>query len=253
MADSPEERLDPLAEHDFIRLKMASIGPIVSKIAHDINNYLTVITGFTELVSLRVASDDKSSGYLQEVQKAAEQITLLTRRFQVYSRRQTAKLSPVDLKLLLENWKKTRSDFPLSVEFQLVYPTDMPPGLLDKALLEEVLRQLTDNALAAMPRGGIFRIEAKPFHPSDLYGLSPEGITSGPYVLISISDTGDGIPEEILAHLFEPFQTGSDQRKGFGLFTVYALVNKMNGRIFVESQKGKGAQIRILLPTSADQ
>lgn len=247
MTHSPEERLDSLAEHDFLQRKMAAIGPVVSKIAHDINNYLTVITGFTELVSLRVAADEKSSGYLQEVQKAAGEITALTRRFQIYSRRQNARLAPTDLGSILETFKKTWTNLSPSVDFQLTYPVEMPLAMIDKALIEEILRQLTQNSLVAMPQGGTLRIEAGLFQPSDFPGFSVETMPSDPCLLLTISDTGEGIPAEIMHHLFEPFQTGSDQRKGFGLFTVYAMVNKMNARIFLESQKGKGTRVRLLL------
>lgn len=247
MGNLSQEKSLSFEEYDFHRKKMLYVGPIVSKIAHDVNNYLTVITGFSELISLRL-TDEKTADYLAEMQKAADQIATLTRRFQVYSRRNTAKLAAMQLQPWLSDFFGTKLAVPEFLQVTFECATDLWPVQTDRYLLEQVLRQIATNSLEAMKEGGILKVKAYNLEAPSLSESSLSTTDAGTRVAIDLDDEGDGIPPEIIEHLFEPFTTTKENHSGFGLFTAYALTQKIKADLLLQNLQPRGTRVQILLP-----
>lgn len=229
--------------------KMQAIGPVVSKIAHDINNYLTAISGFSELVMMELQKLGRPTGATEQIMAAAEQIAALTRKFQVYSRRLALKLSSIDLnQMVSQNECFFRGIVPDYIDLQM----DLSPGLwpiaADPEVIQEVLQLLIRNACEAMPNGGQLLMRTANMEEQE----NTEGTAlqefSAAYVLLSIKDNGPGMSDEAQEHQFEPFFTTKAGHQGFGLFTVFGFIRKMKGSIRICSEKEKGTTVQILFP-----
>src|SRR5574338_470348 len=220
--------------------KLEAVGQLAGGVAHDFNNLLTAINGYAELALSDTRSEEKRRNDLVEVLRAGERAAALTRQLLAFSRKQVLQPEPVDVNQLIAHtsWmlrriigEHIRLDLSLCSE-ACVYA--------DRGQLEQVLLNLCVNARDAMPNGGRIVI-----------ATSSVGANGNSRVRISVSDTGAGIPPEVLPHIFEPFFTTKDRGKGtgLGLATVYGVVQQSGGTIQVHSRVGEGTTFAIEFPS----
>ena len=230
--------------------KMESIGRLAGGVAHDFNNMLTVILGGIELSLPRLDAEHPSRVYLRDAAEAAQSAAALTRQLLAFSRKEVIAPRALDLNEVIGRMQKMILRL-LGEDVRLVSVCghDLPPISFDPVQIEQVILNLAVNARDAMASGGQLTLETTRIRPgtSELPGLGEGG------VLLTVSDTGQGITDEVRAHLFEPFFTTKEPGKGtgLGLAMVYGAVQQNGGRIEVDSVIGKGAAFKIYLPASS--
>jgi len=229
---------------------MESVGRLAGGVAHDFNNLLTVILGYCDML-LEEDSGPGARPYLQQIRKAGERAQDLTRQLLAFSRRLVMQLRRVNLnRLLLEHYEMVTRLLHEDVTVQ----TDLAPDLGeingDVAQLTQIVMNLAANARDAMGAGGVLTISTRNVEVARDPDLAATGPRPGPYVLMTISDTGCGMDAETQKHIFEPFFTtkGVGQGSGLGLPTVYGIVQQHGGHIDFESRTGQGTTFRIWLP-----
>jgi CheY-like chemotaxis protein len=234
---------------------MESVARLAGGIAHDFNNLMTAISAHAGFALRTIAPDSTAADDLEQVIEATKRAATLTRQLLAFSRRQVLEPRSVQLAdLLPETARLVRRAIPESIELV----TDPDPGLwnikIDPTQIEQVLLILAVNASDAMPRGGSLVIEAVNTIVDEKFVAEHPGSTAGELVCLSVTDTGVGMNEEVMAHLFEPFFTTKEQGKGsgLGLATVYGTVKQHHGYITVESAPGKGSTFRIYLPRTLE-
>ncbi len=231
--------------------KMEAIGRLAGGIAHDFNNMLTVIRGYCELLTLKL--DSKTSHYkrIRHIDKAAEKAENLTGQLLAFSRQQIMKTKVIDLNNLIQDLKKML-DRLVSEDIVIITQLSQDLGNIkaDPGQIEQVIMNLVINSRDAIESGGSVVISTQNVLLNDQYLLKHKEIKEGPYVLLSISDTGCGMDEETKEFIFEPFFTTKDKGKGtgLGLSTVYGIVHQSNGHILVESESGQGTIIKCFFP-----
>lgn len=254
-ADAERERLETQLRQ---AQKMEAVGQLAGGVAHDFNNILTTILGNAELVleSLRprVPPDDMALQGLAQVERAAQRAATLTRQLLVFSRRDTARPEVLSVNAILTDMQKMlRRLITENIALELVPARDLHMVRADAGQLEQVVMNLVINARDAMPQGGRLRIETAnvTLGAADT-GARPEA-TPGPYIVLTISDTGCGMDADTMEHMFEPFFTTkpAGQGTGLGLATVYGIVQRSSGHIVVSSAPGQGATFRVFLPAVA--
>ncbi|MGZ3277936.1 MAG: PAS domain S-box protein [Caulobacteraceae bacterium] len=236
----------------FQAQKMESIGQLTGGVAHDFNNLLMAILGSLELVQKRVAGqlDPKTLGLLENAVHGAQRGASLTRRMLAFARRQELKTEPLVLPTLVADMTGLleRSIGP-GVRVDARLPSGLPLVLTDADQLEAALMNLVVNARDAMPQGGQITIAAREetLGPGNALALMP-----GPYVCISVSDTGAGMDESTLAHAIEPFFTtkGVGKGTGLGLPMVHGLAEQSGGRLRLSSRPDEGTTAEIWLPAA---
>ncbi len=233
--------------------KMESIGRLAGGIAHEFNNLLTAIGGYADLV-VESASDRRGTAeMMRHVRAAVDQATALTAQLLTFSRRQVIRAEPVDVNEAIRDFTAThRRLFGAGVDVRLDLDAGVPMVLVDPAQLDQVLMNLAVNGRDAMPGGGVIVVATRRLElaPGDLHGW-PEA-RPGAFVRITVSDTGRGIPRDVLPHIFEPFFTTkrSGQGTGLGLAIVYGIVRQAGGRIRVESVVDRGTVFDVDLPAA---
>lgn len=234
--------------------KMEAVGQLASGVAHDFNNLLTVIRGGSELLLINEhLSSAESKELLQQIIATSDRAANLTRQLLVFSRKQTIHSQTLNLNELLEDLTKLlRRLIGEDIRLRCEFSADLPFVLADPGMLEQVVMNLAVNARDAMPHGGELIIRT---HLDTQHGLFRQTTpTSYPetHVCLSITDTGTGIPPEILPRIFEPFFTTKEAGKGtgLGLATVYGIVQQHRGWIDVQSQPHKGTTFLVGLPAS---
>ncbi len=231
-------------------VKMEAIGRLAGGVAHDFNNQLTVINGYSDLLLSKVAPEDRSREFLSEIRRSGEHAATLTRHLLAFSRKQRLSPQVLNLNSVLDELGKMLRRI-LGADIELV--TDLEPNLgpvrADPNQLEQVLMNLAVNARDAMPRGGRLEVRTRNREPVPPGEQHPE-MPAGPRVLLEVRDTGTGMSEAVRLHLFEPFFTtkGPGRGTGLGLATVYGIVKQSGGHIEVESAPGHGATFRVYLP-----
>ena len=235
--------------------KMEAVGRLAGGIAHDFNNILTIIKGYGDLLWEQMDSGDPRQRQLSEIRKAAERATGLTRQLLAFSRRQVLRPAVLDLNAIIlgaENMLVRLLGEDIRVATDLA--ADLAPVRADQGQIEQVLVNLAVNARDAMPEGGTLTIRTRNF---DHAGASPSTVAvpllpPGRYAQIAVADEGEGIPLEVLPHIFEPFYTtkGPDKGTGLGLSMVYGIVQQSGGFISAESPCGRGAVFTIWLPAA---
>lgn len=231
--------------------KLEAIGLLAGGVAHDFNNVLQVIQGHAEFLRESVHSSVEAREDLRTIQKAAERASQLTRQLLLFSRRQSLNPAPVEANALVtELVKMLRRLLGEHIEVQIA-PLPAPCTLLaDKSQLEQVLLNLCVNARDAMPHGGRIRIELQRMDLGEGDARSYPELKPGSHLVLTVSDTGAGMPPEVRERLFEPFFTTKELGKGtgLGLSVVYGIVRQHEGAIRVYSEVGKGSVFKILLP-----
>lgn len=236
----------------FQSQKMETIGRLAGGVAHDFNNILSIILGYSEMIYARLPEDDPITPKLSIVIDAADKAAALTRQLLAFSRKQVLEMQVVDLKALVEKLSKMLGVI-IGEDVEMVITTDksIEPVFADPGQLEQVLMNLVVNSRDSMPQGGRLTIETC-FVELDEENTfnSREQIEPGNYVMLSVSDTGSGMTQEVQEKIFEPFFTTKEKGKGtgLGLATVYGIVKQHNGFIHVVSKVEEGTTFKIFLP-----
>jgi len=231
--------------------RMEAIGTLAGGIAHDFNNALTGILGFSELLKIRLAGNEKAIRDLDEILRCAERASTLTRQLLTFARRQV--MAPVNLNMngvVDELMKLIRKLVGEQIEVKAILGENLPTVRADRGQLEQVLMNLCINSRDAMPGGGQILVETT----SEVLGEEFAGrhpyAAPGTYTVLSITDTGIGMDEEVQRRAFEPFFTTKAPEKGtgLGLSVVYGIVKQHNGIITIYSEPGRGTTFRVYLP-----
>ncbi|KAA2211586.1 response regulator [Pseudoroseomonas oryzae] len=236
--------------------KMEAVGQLTGGIAHDFNNMLQGIAGSLEIAQLRAAEGRTAEvlRYLEPARQALDRAAGLTRRLLAFARRQRLEPKPVDADALVAGMADlVRRTVGPSIRLELHLRDGRARVLCDSAELESALLNLCINARDAMPEGGRLTIgtEDVRFSAADLVGQ--EGAAPGDYVEISVTDTGNGMPTDVMERVFEPFFTTKPigQGTGLGLSQVYGFVRQSGGVVRIESALGRGTTVRVRLPQHA--
>jgi len=231
--------------------KMEAVGKLAGGVAHDFNNLLTVITGYSQILMDQQAENAQASHSIEQILRAADRATSLTRQLLAFSRRQMLQPRLVCLNTLVRNLEKMLRPL-LGERVQIVVrsASDLGGVRADPSQLEHILMNLAVNARDAMPRGGTLTVSTANADLGEFFSRTHPGAAPGQYVLLSLSDTGTGMDEHTLAHLFEPFFTTKEPGRGtgLGLSMVYGIVKQSGGYISVESKLNEGTTFRIYLP-----
>jgi PAS domain S-box-containing protein len=231
--------------------KMEAVGQLAGGVAHDFSNILNVIGGYSELAVKRTDEHSPIRPYLDEIRRAAGRATNLVRQLLAFSRGQIVEPSVLDLDEVVRGLEEMlRRLIPENIE--LVTSLRAFPALVkaDRGQLEQVIVNLAVNARDAMPRGGRLAIETTRTDLDQAYCRRHLGTSPGPHVMLAMTDTGIGMDPETQARIFEPFFTTKEAGRGtgLGLATVYGIVRRAGGSIWVYSEPGRGAVFRTYLP-----
>ena len=235
--------------------KMEAVGRLAAGVAHDFNNILTVILGNTALQLRNPHLDEKLSASLQQVQRAAERATALTRQLLAYSRKQMIQRRPLSLNEIVEQTvAMLRRLIGEHIALDMQLAPDLPPIFADPSSVDQVIMNLALNARDAMNDGGKLTLSTTQVQIDETArGLNPEA-QPGPHICLAVKDTGHGMDPGTVARIFEPFFTTKDTGKGtgMGLATVYGVLKQHGGWIEVESAQGRGTTVRVFFPLSMD-
>ncbi len=231
--------------------KMDAIGLLAGGVAHDFNNQLLVISAYAELVLDSLGAEDPSRKKIDEIITATRRAADLTRQLLAFGRKQMQSLRVLDLNTVVEEITRMLPRL-IGEDIQLMFVPgkDLVKVKADPGQIEQVVMNLATNARDAMPRGGKLTIETANVCLDQSYVQRHVIVPAGEYVLLAVSDSGDGIPAEHLSHIFEPFYTTKEAGKGtgLGLATAYGIVKQSEGFIWVYSEPGHGTTFKIYLP-----
>lgn len=250
------ERQDKLQEQLYQVQKMDSVGKLAGGIAHDFNNMLSAIIGYSEIVLLSLPHDRKLREDVKAIKDAGQKAAALTKQLLAFSRKQVLDVRPLDLNSVVEGMVKMLSRvIGEDVKLELHLESEINRVLADQSQIEQVLLNLAVNARDAMPKGGNLIIETAIVEIDKEFVDQHAEAKSGRHVLLAISDTGTGIPDEFRQSIFEPFFTTKEVGKGtgLGLATVYGIVKQHGGQIYVYSELEKGTTFKIFLPVSESE
>jgi two-component system cell cycle sensor histidine kinase/response regulator CckA len=231
--------------------QMAVLGRFAGGVAHDFDNLLTAIQGYTSLMLRDLRPGDLQREGLEEVRQSSERAAGLTRQILAFGRRHAAESGPVDVNRLIGNLVRL---LPPLIGDDLALMTVLAPSIAmvraDPGHLEQVVMNLVVNARDAMPDGGRLTIATANEHITDFDSRASPELPPGHYVMLTVRDTGTGIDPATLPSIFEPFFTTKERGRGLGLglATVYGIVKQCEGHIDVESAPGRGTTVRVYLP-----
>ncbi|MCB2183614.1 MAG: response regulator [Desulfobulbaceae bacterium] len=235
--------------------KMEVLGRLAGGVAHDFNNVLTPIVGYSELSVMKLPADNPVRKHVALIHEAGQRASGIVKQLLAFSRKQVLEMKPASLNLIVENMAKMLGRL-IGEDIIIEIHTEQPTGrvMVDTVQIEQVLMNLAVNARDAMPKGGHFSIDVADVEITDEDAAPLGRMDPGSYVLLRVGDTGSGIQPELLDKIFEPFFTTKAQGKGtgLGLATVYGVVKQHNGFISVDSEIGTGTTFAIYLPVTEE-
>ena len=231
--------------------RMESVGTLAGGIAHDFNNILSAIIGYGQFSLLKMPGDDPLRHNIESMLEAADRAARLTRELLLFSRKQPTDKKPVDLNLVVAKVEKfLRKVIGEDIMYNTVIHEAPLPVLADEHQLEQVLMNLATNARDSMPKGGTLTVATENILLGSEFVSANSYRVPGPYALITVSDTGEGMDEATRQRIFEPFFTTKEVGKGtgLGLAVTYGIIKQHDGYINVYSEPGGGTTFRIYLP-----
>ena len=234
--------------------KMEAFGQLAGGVAHDFNNFLTTILGYSDLLLDELDMKGEIAEHIREIRGAAARASALTGQLLAFSRKHPLAPAVVDINTLLTNLERSLLRLlgeNIDVQCDFARAKEGMHTKVDPGQLTQIILNLVVNARDAMPGGGCLSLEtaAITIEPAEDHECNSEELPAGEYVRISVTDNGTGMTDEVKHHLFEPFFTTKDEGgSGLGLATSYGIVRQSGGHICVESELGKGATVRIFLP-----
>jgi len=231
--------------------KMEAVGQLAGGVAHDFNNVLSIITGYSELSLDKLRAGDPIASNLHKIKAAAARAASLTKQLLAFSRQQIAFPKIVNLGEVVNDVADMLRRL-VGDDVSITFRATMPLGAIraDVGQIEQILMNLIVNARDAMPNGGEIIIETRNVNLDETYQRTHEPVRPGPYVMLSVSDSGCGMDEETKTQIFEPFFTTKAIGKGtgLGLSTVYGIVKQSEGYIWVYSEPGRGTTLKLFFP-----
>ena len=247
-----QERLHQAEEQLRQAQKMEAVGQLTGGVAHDFNNMLAVVSGSLELLQRRASTDDtRTRGLITAALEASKRAGNLTQRLLAFSRQQPLQPEVLDPNRLVAGMSDLfRHSLGAQVQLETILAGGIWKICADQNQLENVLLNLAVNARDAMPEGGRLTIETQNASLDQRYVAKELGVSPGQYVMIAVTDTGTGMPPEVVAKAFDPFFTTKEVGKGtgLGLSQVYGFVKQSGGHIKIYSEPGNGTTIKIYLP-----
>ena len=249
--DEEQLRSKSLEQQLIQTQKMEAIGRLAGGVAHDFNNLLGVILGNSELLLKSESLDKSASERIREIKMAGEEATSVTRQLLAFSRQQVVEPQILDLNTALQDLQ------PLliriiheSIHFEMALGQHVGRIKIDRSQLAQVILNLVANARDAMPAGGRLKMETSNVELGESYSHEHVDVRPGPYVQLSVTDSGTGMDRETVSRIFEPFFTTKEQGRGsgLGLATVYGIVRQSRGHIWVYSEPGLGTTFKIYFP-----
>ncbi|NOX89952.1 MAG: PAS domain S-box protein [Calditrichaeota bacterium] len=244
-------------EEQFLQSqKMEAVGMLAGGIAHDFNNILTVINGYSDILTRKINPDDPLYKYIIHIRKAGERASHLTGQLLSFSRRQVFQTRILNLNTIITGMiSMIQRIIGENIEIVTRLLTNLKPIKFDESKIEQIIMNMVVNAKDAMPNGGKLFMETRNVYLDDDYCTTHPEAQIGEYVQLTISDTGYGISEDVIQHIFEPFFTTKEKGvgTGLGLATVYGIIKQAHGHITVRSQKGQGTTFFIYFPKSSEE
>jgi PAS domain S-box-containing protein len=233
--------------------KMEAIGRLAGGVAHDFNNILGIINASTEFLRDRIDPAAEPSLYVENIKKASDRGRSLTKQLLAFSRTSAIQPRVLDLNERLRDVSKLLRPL-LGDDVEILIVPKSPSAVIeaDPGQLDQIVVNLAVNARDAMPRGGKFILETAAVRFDEAFAQQNQAMPAGKYVLLAVSDTGDGMDEGTMSRIFEPFFTTKELGKGtgLGLATVYGIVKQSAGHILVYSEPGHGTTFKIYLPSA---
>ncbi|HSK46193.1 MAG TPA: PAS domain S-box protein [Candidatus Binatia bacterium] len=230
--------------------KLESLGRLAGGVAHEFNNLLSMILGYSELL-LPTLESDASKTYVAKISTSAKRAASLTRQLLAFGRRQVLSLRSLDMNdVVTDNCQIASRLLDDSIEMEVHLAPEPAWIKADPAQIEQIIANLASNAQAAMPQGGKMAFAVSTVEIDDAHASQYPSLMPGKYVVLSVSDTGEGMKPEVKARLFEPFFSTREfgQGTGLGLASMYGIVLQSGGGVSVQSEPGKGTTFQVFLP-----
>lgn len=250
-----EEERNELQEQLQQAMKMEAVGRLAGGLAHDFNNHLTTILGNLEIAMAELSRDHSAFELLEDVYHAGESAAGLTRQLLAFSRKQIIEPRILDVNGLLESLHRMLVRLiGEHIELETRFDDGLSPIKVDPGVFEQMIVNLAVNSRDAMPDGGRLTITTSEVHHWEVDCRTSEVLTTGKYVALEVADTGQGMPQEVQDHLFEPFYTTKPQGKGtgLGLATIFGAIRQLGGCIGFQTEVGKGTAFTLYFPAQAE-